>query len=77
MAGSTVTGSKEAARAAQLAACKKNPKRLRYSSRSYARRDAKRILRESRRRLRPYECACGWWHLTSKPVRFQGKADAA
>jgi len=76
VAGPAVTGSEEAARAAQLAACKKNPKRLRYSSRSYARQDAKRILRESRRRLRPYECACGWWHLTSQPPRDQGKAAA-
>jgi hypothetical protein len=39
----------------------KNP----YLSRQEAVADATRILSESGVTLHPYECACGWWHLSS------------
>jgi hypothetical protein len=50
---------------AQRAACAARSKR-RFESRDKARDEAKRVWRQARLRKYPYECACGWWHLTSE-----------
>jgi hypothetical protein len=49
----------------QLAICAEQGKK-RYESKREAHQDAKRLKVVMHVRLYPYECACGWWHLTSK-----------
>lgn len=56
------------ARERQLALCQEQKKR-KFSTRPEARLAARMARHRNKSvRLRPYECACGWWHLTSGPV---------
>ena len=53
-------------KARQLRDCQRRPKNP-YESREEAVADAARVRDESRVVLYPYECACGFWHLTRVP----------
>lgn len=48
----------------QLASCAARRK-ARFESRAMAKRTAKIIRGKNGHRLEPYECPCGWWHLTT------------
>jgi hypothetical protein len=50
-----------------LTACP-NPTKHRYATRAAAENAALRASLRYDDPLRPYECVCTWWHLTSKPV---------
>ena len=54
-------------RVRQLGNCMRRvPPKNPYKNRQEADADAARVLRESGVVLRPYECACGWWHLSRR-----------
>jgi hypothetical protein len=64
----TKTAKARAQEEARLAACARAGKR-RFETRDKARDEVKRVWRQARLRKYPYECACGWWHLTSRRPR--------
>lgn len=43
------------------------PTKMRYATKAAAEDAAARALTRTDTPLRPYECPCTWWHLTSKP----------
>jgi hypothetical protein len=49
------------------------PRKIRFKTRDRANRAARRLLREKGFALYPYQCPCGWWHLTSS--RQKGLTD--
>lgn len=52
-------------RVRQLGNCMRQAKNP-YRDRAEAAADAARVLGESGVTLYPYECACGWWHLSRR-----------
>lgn len=44
----------------------RQPSKPAYGSKADAKRAVKRAEANLGRRLKPYRCPCGWWHLTSQ-----------
>ena len=41
------------------------PKKLKYSTKRYAKNAGKRVRAHGGPTISVYRCECGWWHLTS------------
>lgn len=62
--GRKATRSRSRARAKQRASCAKRGKKL-YPDSTAAMKDVEGAFRKNGVQMYPYQCACGWWHLTS------------
>ena len=63
------TAQRNRTQAAQLARCTQQGKR-RYADDAEAADVVRRAARHGKT-LHPYECACGWWHLTSNRQEYK------